>query len=196
MQAHVPNDSICPSPIPPALRDGGCLAVEEGYVTGLIGRITSLEAAFYREHWQLGRRFEGVIATGLSEFFNRYEAGVDAFFKVMHHANDTGCMASSCDAVMGSLAVDRSGRERPGEVSLRWFFLHPSLHGHGLGKALMARAVGFARETGAREMVVETFEGLGAACSIYESFGFVLESRWEGVQWGRLLPERRYRLIL
>jgi len=196
MQVHVSSDSICPSPMSPALRDGSCLAVEEGYVTGLIGRITSLEAVFYREHWQLGRRFEGVIATGLSEFFNRYEVGVDAFFRVVHDTNGTGCTAPSCDTVMGSLAVDRSGRETPGEVALRWFFLHPSLHGHGLGKALMARAVGFARQTGAREMVVETFEGLEAACGIYESFGFVLEARWEGAQWGRPLPERRYRLIL
>ena len=189
MQVHASNESVFPSTM-------GGRAVEEGYVTGLIGRITSLEASFYRERWQLGRRFEGVIATGLSEFFNRYEAGVDAFFRVMQYTESPGCPMPLCDNVMGSLAVDRSGREKPGEVALRWFFLHPSLHGHGLGKTLMARAVGFARETGAREMVVETFEGLEAACAIYESSGFVLESRWEGVQWGRPLPERRYRLVL
>lgn len=170
--------------------------VFEGYTTGLIGRITSLEAAFYQEHWQLGRTFETVIASGLSAFFHRYETGVDAFFRVMHHRDGEPCPGYPGETIMGSLAVDRSGREIVGEVALRWFFLHPSLHGQGLGKALMEQAVGFARQTGAHEMVVETFEGLDAACGIYESFGFVLEARWAGLQWGRSLPERRYRLKL
>lgn len=174
---------------------GSAVSIFEGYTTGLIGRVTSLEAAYYHEHWQLGRRFEAVIAAGLSDFFNRYEPGVDAFFRVVHPMKSHAGPDPSDGVVMGSLAVDRSGRKKSGEVALRWFFLHPSLHGLGVGKALMAQAVGFARQTGARQIVVETFEGLSAACGIYESVGFVLEKRWEGTQWGRPLPERRYRLL-
>ncbi|WP_236893149.1 GNAT family N-acetyltransferase [Desulfoluna limicola] len=172
------------------------MSIVEGYTTGLIGRVASLEAVFYREHWQLGRPFEAVIASGLSDYFNRYETGVDAFFRVVHHKECGSLSGQPREMVMGSLAVDRSGRNREGEVALRWFFLHPSLHGRGLGKLLMHRAVAFARETGVRDIEVETFEGLDAACGIYESFGFELEGRWEGRQWGRPLPERRYRLIL
>jgi len=174
----------------------GDISIAEGYTTGLIGRITSLEAGFYQENWQLGRRFEAVIASGLSDFFNRYETGVDAFFRVVHHRDGEPFSCGPNEIIMGSLAVDRSGRNRRGEAALRWFFLHPSLRGRGVGKALMERAIAFARETSAREIVVETFEGLDAACGIYESFGFVLEDRWEGLQWGRPLLERRYRLKL
>ena len=72
--------------------DDNC-SIIEGYTTGLIGRITSLEAEFYQERWQLGRRFEAVIASGFSDFFNRYETGVDAFFRVVHHKDSELCLS-------------------------------------------------------------------------------------------------------
>lgn len=174
---------------------GGLMSQEwfiaEGMVPGLIGRVTSLESAYYKEHWQLGKHFESVIFKGLSDFFDRYVAGLDAFFRV---AIPNG-MTPSSDLIMGSMAVDCTGRQCSGEVALRWFFLHPSLHGLGVGKALMGMGIAFAEGIGASEIVVETFEGLDAACGIYEASGFYLEERWEGHQWGRPLPERRYRRL-
>ena len=161
--------------------------IVSGYTTGLIGRMTSLEAHYYASRWQLGPSFEAVIAAGLADFFTRFEPERDAIFRVV---------TPDESVAMGTLALDVSGRDKSGEASLRWFFLHPELHGKGIGKALMASALKHARGIGLSEVVVETFEGLAAAIAIYEANGFFLEKRWEGRQWGRVLPERRYRLVL
>ena len=159
----------------------------QGYATGLLGRMTLMEALYYDEKWQLGPAFEAVIASGLAEFFSRFDDARDTIFRVVTEQEPIA---------MGTLALDVGGRENPGEGALRWFFLHPELHGLGLGKRLMEAVLSHAQGIGLSEVVVETFEGLDSAIAIYEAFGFQLEDRWEGAQWGRILPERRYRLVL
>ena len=161
--------------------------IVSGHEAGLIGRMTMLEATDYKNRWGLGLRFEAVIAKGLADFFTRYDASRDAIFRVV---------TSEEPLAMGTLALDVSGRAEEGEGALRWFFLHPELCGRGLGKALMGHALAHGRALGLSRVVVETFEGLEAAISIYEAHGFRLESRWKGEQWGRVLMERRYLLEL
>ena len=53
----------------------------------------------------------------------------------------------------------------------------PGERGHGLGRALMERAIELARERGADYMDLGTSEDDVAARSLYESLGFVKRER-------------------
>jgi ribosomal protein S18 acetylase RimI-like enzyme len=63
------------------------------------------------------------------------------------------------------------------ECYLAELYVAPEMRGHGLGRALLEEAIGFARARGADFMDLNTGEGDVAARALYESVGF---SRSEG----------------
>jgi ribosomal protein S18 acetylase RimI-like enzyme len=58
------------------------------------------------------------------------------------------------------------------ECYLAELYVVPALRGHGLGRALMERAIAFARDNGADYMDLGTGETDTAARALYESLGF------------------------
>ena len=60
-----------------------------------------------------------------------------------------------------------------GDLELRKMYLDPDTRGRGVGKALLERAVAFARAEGARRLVLDTVEEMRAAIRFYEANGFV-----------------------
>lgn len=55
-------------------------------------------------------------------------------------------------------------------------FVAPTARQRGVARALMDRARGFAKETGALRLILETAEDNRAAQALYESLGYVCES--------------------
>ncbi|WIG55136.1 MAG: Acetyltransferase, GNAT family [Rhodanobacteraceae bacterium] len=55
-------------------------------------------------------------------------------------------------------------------------FVAPTARQRGVARALMDRARGFAKETGALRLILETAEDNRAAQALYESLGYVRES--------------------
>jgi putative acetyltransferase len=51
-------------------------------------------------------------------------------------------------------------------------YLVPEARGIGLGKFLIEKALQFARESGYRQVYIETLPELRQAMSVYEKFGF------------------------
>jgi len=55
----------------------------------------------------------------------------------------------SGDRLVGAFGLSPGA---PEERSLRWILLHPELHGHGLGSAIMTRVLSVARDAGVRRL--------------------------------------------
>lgn len=51
-------------------------------------------------------------------------------------------------------------------------YLDPAARGHGLGKMLLETCLGFARQSGYRQVYIETMPELEKAISLYRRFGF------------------------
>jgi GNAT superfamily N-acetyltransferase len=60
-----------------------------------------------------------------------------------------------------------------GVFELRKMYLDPRARGRGIGKALWAACLAFARERGARRIVLDTTAQMTAAIAFYEQCGFV-----------------------
>jgi molybdopterin-guanine dinucleotide biosynthesis protein A/N-acetylglutamate synthase-like GNAT family acetyltransferase len=93
------------------------------------------------------------------------------------------------DRVAGSVALRDAG---DGVYVLKRMYLDPSQRGRGLGKRLLATALGWARANGADVISLDTTERMVAARGLYEAAGFVQvpgESPRQGQR--RLLYELR-----
>jgi GNAT superfamily N-acetyltransferase len=81
-------------------------------------------------------------------------------------------------------------------AQLRWFLLHPSVRGAGLGKQLLQEAVDFCKERKFKSVSLWTISELKTAAHLYRQAGFQLT--WENTRefWGGMRTEQRYDLIL
>ena len=74
--------------------------------------------------------------------------------------------------VVGGGGIYPSAGLPSGVCELVKMYLDPSARGHGLGKQLIEASLAFARQTGYRQVYLETMPELEKAVSIYERFGF------------------------
>lgn len=156
--------------------------IVEGYQPGCIGDIASLHGRFYSAHWGFGAFFEKRVATELAEFAGALPVDGKALWLYVENGRS-----------LASLAID--GDKITGIAHLRWFIVDESLHGSGIGRELMARAMRFVDAQGFRETYLWTFKGLDAARHLYESHGFRLSEEFEGSQWGTTVTEQRFNRV-
>lgn len=155
-----------------------------GYIPGAIGRITELHATYYSRHAGFGLFFESKVASEMSEFLNRYEEKQDGFW-----------VAVAGEEIIGSIAIDGI-RARSDGAHLRWFIVAPDHQGQGVGNLLLGKALDFCRRSGLRRVYLWTFAGLDAARHLYERQGFVMCRENKGEQWGAMVKEQMFELIL
>ena len=152
----------------------------DAYRPGAIGAITEMHARYYSAHWGFGLFFEAMVATELAAFLSRYDDATDRFW-----------MAVSGDEIVGSLVVD-GGEPEAAELGahLRLFFVDEALHGKGIGRDLMQRAVAFCDDHGYKRSYLTTFEGLDEARRLYERFGYRLVKEDMDSTWGVRVKEQ------
>lgn len=158
--------------------------IMSGYVSGIIGRVTELHAAYYNEYWSFGLAFEAIVATELSEFFQRYDTHSDRFWTASVEGRPEGC-----------IAIDGSDGDGA-EAHLRWFIVSDALRGTGTGNTLIQTALDFCRARDFERIYLWTFEGLSAARHLYEKAGFNCVYQSKGTQWGSEVHEQRFELRL
>src|SRR5574341_2560074 len=107
--------------------------IRRGYFPGSIGRVVELHARYYHVHWGFGAFFEAQVASGLAEFFGRYDELRDAFW-----------IATVSGRVEGSITIDGAHAADTG-AHLRWFIMSDALRGKGVGTRLIRTAVDFRR---------------------------------------------------
>lgn len=137
------------------------LDIQKGYVPGVVARLTELHTTYYGELWELGPQFEVEMAEGIAEFIGRYDPDNDGLWTVVDEDR----------TVRGGIIIDSRKTGQEG-AQLRYFILDPALHGNGLGRRLLKRAIEFCRENGYERIFLWTVDELEAAVYLYREFGF------------------------
>jgi GNAT superfamily N-acetyltransferase len=138
------------------------VAIERGYRPGAIGRVVEMHGRIHARVSGFGLVFESKVAAGLAEFATRLENPRSGLW-----------LAMAGDAVVGAIAID--GEDLGADAAhLRWFVVEDGFRGAGIGRRLLAGAVGFCDARGFAETRLWTFRGLDAARKLYEAHGFVL----------------------
>jgi len=156
------------------------LAIQQGYVTGCIGRIAGLHADFYSRLVGFGLHFEARVARELANFCEQHQPGRDGLW-----------LAMDGDVIHGSVVIDGAHAQEQG-AHLRWFIVSDAARGTGIGSKLMEHAMAHCLAQGFSRVHLSTFEGLDAARHLYEKHGFRLVHQQVGNQWGREVNEQRF----
>lgn len=164
--------------------------IHEGYVPGALGRIIQLHETYYDEYWNLDYEFSREVAVELAEFIGRYDEETDRLWLVMGDLDGDGEQA-----IQGALVVDGQGIGDEG-ARIRWVVLSPELHGQGLGRELMKKAMTFCEEKGFDRVCLWTYEGLDAARHLYEEHGFTLVEEDTRQDWGPEITYQRFEVDL
>lgn len=155
--------------------------ITKGYVRGIIGDVTRLNAIYYYDHWGFELYFETLIAEGLVAFMRDYDNARDGIWTVSLDGQ-----VEACIVIDGKKATTDGAR-------LRWFIIGDALRGQGIGRKLMQTAIDFCDEKGYTRVTLGTFAGLNAARHLYESFGFELKhEKPESNRWGKPVREQHF----
>jgi GNAT superfamily N-acetyltransferase len=155
-----------------------------GYYPGVVGKITEIHAVYYHVHWGFDVSFETQVGRELSIFISEFDEARDGFWA-----------ATANDKFAGEVAIDGHNAMADG-ARLRWFIVDPEFQGAGLGLRLISRAVQFCKDKKYPKIFLWTFEGLDAACRLYEHQNFRLCETHEVDQWGQRIREQKFELIL
>jgi GNAT superfamily N-acetyltransferase len=155
-----------------------------GYFPGAIGKITELHAVYYHDNWRFDVSFETQVARELAVFLKEFRQGRDEFITAFVDAGFVGSIA-----IDGCLARSEGAR-------VRWFIVRPELHGRGIGRALMGKAIKFCRDAGHQRVFLWTFNGLDSARHLYEREGLRLSEEHLVEQWGSTILEQKFELNL
>jgi GNAT superfamily N-acetyltransferase len=144
--------------------------------------VTFLHGTLYSQEYGLNATFEVQVGREITEFVSQFNPQWDGFW-----------IAEASGTIVGAIVIVNRGREL---AQLRWFILHPTYRGLGLGRELMTRAVDFCKGKGYKKVFLWTFDELHAAIDLYRYFGFERIETKAHLCWGRNLTEERYELDL
>jgi len=162
---------------------GGALTIRHDLRPGDMGRVISLHGQLYAQENGFGPGFEAYVAETMAEYGQSMRPDLDRLWLAERNGRLVGCIAIL-------------GRE-DGAAQLRWFLVDPLARGHGLGRRLVAEALGFCRATGYRSVYLWTVNELDVAAGLYREAGFQKTETKPAVPlWGVLLAEERYDLTL
>lgn len=147
------------APDMPAAKD----IVLRGLRIGDLGWLTARQGQLYHTEYGWDQSFEALVG----KIYSAYATAPEAPPKNLWVADWAGVVA-------GSVAVVPNA-EDPDIAQLRLLFVEPFARGQGLGKRLVAEAVGFAKNAGYKGMILWTQDCLVPALKIYETAGFTLE---------------------
>lgn len=160
------------------------IKITSGYISGSIGRVVELHGTYYHTHWGFGPFFESKVAAEMAAFIGRYDKNQDGFWTVLLEGR-----------IEGSIIIDGIHAKDKG-AHLRWFIVSDRLRGKGAGNLLIQTAIDFCRNKRYERIYLWTFEGLHAARHLYEKYGFQLVEQQKGQQWGKVVKEQRFELVI
>ena len=124
------------------------------------------------------QRLAGIIRTTLAEFdANKpgtvyYDPVTDRLSEVFSLPNSTYFVACDEQEILGGAGIYPSSGLSPDTCELVKMYLIPKARGKGIGKELMRRCIGFAKDKGYRKVYLETMPELYLAIKLYEKSGF------------------------
>jgi GNAT superfamily N-acetyltransferase len=158
--------------------------IAEGYLPGLIGKVTEMHSTYYYQHWGFNDYFGTKIGLELVAFIKSFNPQCDEIWTAIIDGRIVGSVA-----IVGTEAGTKGAR-------LRWLIVEQEYQGCGIGKSLMRLAIDFCRKAGFSRVYLTTFTGLDAARHLYEQNGFKLVEEQEDCTWGKILLEQKFELTL
>jgi len=160
-------------------RFGSGIAVRHELRPGDIGYVIYLHGTLYAADCGWDHTFEAYVAGPLAEFA---KSQTD---------RERIWIIEKGPTMVGSIAIVEVSDE---VAQLRWFLLHPSLRGQGIGRFLMDEAMKFCREQNYSRIFLLTEKSLLAAARLYEDYGFVLTEQKTHELWGSIITDQTYEL--
>ena len=148
---------------------------------GDLGYVIHLHGRLYGREYNYGIQFETYVASGLCEFYKKYDSQRSRVWVCEHH-----------DQIIGFLLL----MDRDASAQLRYFLIEPEYRGMGLGSKLMNLYMDFLRERDYQRSYLWTTHELTTAANLYKRFGFQLTEEIESTSFGKPLHEQRYDLVL
>ncbi|MDT0344632.1 bifunctional helix-turn-helix transcriptional regulator/GNAT family N-acetyltransferase [Streptomyces litchfieldiae] len=140
---------------------------------GDLGWVIQRHGALYTAEYGWNAAFEALVAEVVARYAADHDPAREGAWIAEHDGEPVGSVF--CVAEPGD----------PGTARLRLLLVEPHARGLGAGRALVARCVDFARETGHRRLVLWTNDVLTSARRIYEAAGFVLTRTRPHEMFGR-----------
>lgn len=159
----------------------GVITTRTSLRAGDIGAIARMHGVVYAAEHQFDVTFEAYVAGPLSQF------------ALEGSERQRLWIAEREGEIVGCVAIVAGGED---VAQLRWFLVHPTARGAGLGRTLLREAVGFSRARGYRSIVLWTVRALTAAAHLYRAEGFRLAEEKPGRRWGVEVMEERYEMML
>jgi len=160
----------------------GQVIYREGLRPGDIGYLIYLHGELYARESGYSLAFEGYVAKTFYEFLERYDTEKDKVWLATYNGEIVGCIAI--------LAKPRQ------MAQLRWFLVHPVFRGTGVGRHLLQTALNYCRTQQFKSVYLMTTDVQQQAIAMYKKAGFVPTASNEMQQWGKMLREERYDLVL
>lgn len=113
--------------------------------------------------------FRSLVSDTLREFGFEPDPAIDSDLADPVGTYAALWVAVEGDDVVGSVALRNLG---DGELELKRMYLRPAYRGRGVGRRLLATALGWARVRGAHRIRLDTTEQMEAARHLYELHGF------------------------
>jgi GNAT superfamily N-acetyltransferase len=148
---------------------------------GDFGAIVAMHGVLYAEEYGFDATFEAYVAEPMAAFVRRASP------------RERIWVEDGDGRIVGSIAIVEADART---AQLRWFLVHPSARGSGLGGRLIGEAVGFSRDAGYDRIVLWTVAGLDAALHLYRRAGFARVESAPARRWGVDVVEERYEMAL
>lgn len=141
-------------PAGPVLREPG---------PGDLGWIVQRHGALYAHEYGYDETFEGLVAGIIAEYARGHDPARERAWIAEVDGRRAGC-------VLCVREDDRTAR-------LRVLLVEPAARGRGVGSALVAQCLRFARDAGYARIVLSTYDAHAEAGRIYRRAGFVLDDQ-------------------
>lgn len=149
---------------------------------GDIGHVVSRHGALYAAEYGWDGSFEGLVADIAAGFIRDFDPARE------------GCwIAERGGAVVGSAFLVKHGEDT---AKIRLVYVEPSARGLGIGAAMVAACIAFARANGYRRVTLWTHSILVAARRLYERAGFRLVASEPHRSFGHDLVAETWELAL